>query len=548
MKASDLMIKALENEGVEYLFGIPGEENLDLLESLSKSSIKLIITRHEQGAGFMAATYGRLTGKPGVCLSTLGPGATNLVTPVAYAQLGAMPMVVITGQKPIKERQQGQFQIIDVVDMMTPITKYTQPIISAKTIPAHVREAFRRAEEERPGATHLELSDDIASEEVDATPIEASFYRRPIPEYKAVTHVLDLLKQAKHPLLLIGAAANRKITAKMLRAFVDKTGIPFITTQMGKGVINEDHPMWLGNAAVSDGDYPHRAIEKSDLILNVGHDVIEKPPFMMRANSRKVVHINFQSAQVDAVYFPHASMIGDIGNSIWQLKEGIEPQPHWDFNFMLEIRNRMRDHTDEGANDDRFPVLPQRLVEEVREVMPDDGIIALDNGIYKIWFARNYPARQPNTVLLDNALATMGAGLPSAMAAKLVFPDKKVVAVCGDGGFMMNSQELETAVRMGLDLVVLIVNDSAYGMIKWKQEQLQLSDFGLDFDNPDFIKYAEAYGASGYRLTQTAELQPLIEKCMEQGGVHLIDVPVDYSMNNQLLNQEIPKRAAQITE
>lgn len=548
MKASDLMIKALENEGVEYLFGIPGEENLDLLESLSKSSIKLIITRHEQGAGFMAATYGRLTGKPGVCLSTLGPGATNLVTPVAYAQLGAMPMVVITGQKPIKERQQGQFQIIDVVDMMTPITKYTQPIISAKTIPAHVREAFRRAEEERPGASHLELSDDIAREEIDAAPIEASFYRRPIPEYKAVTHVLELLKQAKHPVLLIGAAANRKITAKMLRAFVDKTGIPFITTQMGKGVINEDHPKWLGNAAVSDGDYPHRAIEKSDLILNVGHDVIEKPPFMMRESSRKVVHINFQSAEVDAVYFPHASMIGDIGNSIWQLKEGIEPQPHWDFDFMDEVRDRMRDHTDEGANDDRFPLLPQRLVEEVREVMPDDGIIALDNGIYKIWFARNYPARQPNTVLLDNALASMGAGLPSAMAAKLVFPDKKVVAVCGDGGFMMNSQELETAVRMGLDLVVLILNDNAYGMIKWKQQQMQLSDFGLDFANPDFVKYAEAYGASGYRLSETGELQPLMKKCMEQGGVHLIDVPVDYSMNNQLLNQEIPKRAAQITD
>lgn len=550
MKASDLMIKALENEGVEYIFGIPGEENLDLLESLSKSSIKLIITRHEQGAGFMAATYGRLTGKPGVCLSTLGPGATNLVTPVAYAQLGAMPMVVITGQKPIKERQQGQFQIIDVVDMMTPITKYTQPIISAKSIPAHVREAFRRAEEERPGAAHLELSDDVASEEVDAVPIQPSYSRRPIPEDKSVRHVLKLLEQAKHPLVLIGAAANRKITAKMLRAFVDKTGIPFITTQMGKGVINEDHPRWLGNAAVSDGDYPHRAIERADLILNVGHDVVEKPPFMMRSNTgdeRKVVHINFQGAQVDSVYFPHASMIGDIGNSIWQLKEGIEPQSHWDFDFMLKVRDHMRDHTDEGANDDRFPMLPQRLVEEVREVMPDDGIIALDNGIYKIWFARNYPARQPNTVLLDNALASMGAGLPSAMAAKLVFPERNVVAVCGDGGFMMNSQEIETAVRLNQDLVVLLLNDSAYGMIKWKQQHMGLKDFGLDFNNPDFIKYAEAYGAKGYRLSATAELQPLIKQCMDQGGVHLIDVPVDYSMNNQLLNEEIPANSAKLT-
>lgn len=287
MKASDLMVKALENEGVEYVFGIPGEENLDLLESLAHSNIKLIVTRHEQGAGFMAATYGRLTGKPGVCMATLGPGATNLVTPVAYAQLGAMPMVVITGQKPIRDRAQGKFQIIDVIDMMSPITKYTAQVISGSSIPAHVREAFRAAEEERPGATHLELSDDVAAESVSVEPIEASHFRRPVVEDKSVRHVLDLLREAKHPLLLIGAGANRKITAKMLRAFVDKVGIPFVTTQMGKGVINEDHPLWIGNAALSDGDYPHRALEHADLILNVGHDVVEKPPFMMRAGSGK---------------------------------------------------------------------------------------------------------------------------------------------------------------------------------------------------------------------------------------------------------------------
>ncbi|NWO02203.1 UNVERIFIED_ORG: acetolactate synthase-1/2/3 large subunit [Idiomarina abyssalis] len=551
MKASDLFVKALENEGVKYIFGIPGEENLDLLESLSKSDIELILTRHEQGAGFMAATYGRLTGKPGVCLSTLGPGATNLVTPVAYAQLGAMPMVVVTGQKPIKERHQGQFQIIDVVDMMTPITKYTQAIISASSIPAHIREAFRRAEDERPGASHLELSDDISREEVSSLPIEPSHSRRPITEHKSVRHVLELLREAKHPVLLIGAAANRKITAKMLRAFVDKTGIPFITTQMGKGVINEDHPRWLGNAAVSDGDYPHRAIEKSDLILNVGHDVVEKPPFMMKTgdnDNRKVIHINFQGAQVDSVYFPHASMIGDIGNSIWQLKEGIEPQSHWDFDFMLKVRDHMRDHTDEGAHDDSFPMLPQRLVEDVREAMPDDGVIALDNGIYKIWFARNYPARQPNTVLLDNALASMGAGLPSAMAAKLVNPEKKVMAICGDGGFMMNSQELETAVRMGLDIVVVILNDSGYGMIKWKQQHMKLSDYGLDFNNPDFVKYAESYGANGYRLDKTENLIPLLKDCLNKPGVHLIDVPVNYSQNDRLLNEEIPERSRAIKD
>ncbi|RUO81171.1 acetolactate synthase large subunit [Idiomarina tyrosinivorans] len=543
MKAADLLVKALENEGVEYVFGIPGEENLDLLDALSRSSIELILTRHEQAAGFMAATYGRLTGKPGVCLATLGPGATNLVTPVAYATLGAMPMVVITGQKPIRERHQGQFQIIDVVDMMTPITKYTKPLISAHGIPAQVREAFRVAEEERPGAAHLELSDDVADEETDATPISPSYSRRPVTEHKAVDHVLELMREAKRPLLLIGAGANRKITAKMLRAFVDKTGIPFITTQMGKGVIDERHPRWIGNAAVSDGDYPHRAIEHADLILNVGHDVVEKPPFMMKTGQRKVVHINFQAAQVDPVYFPHASMIGDIGNSIWQLKEGIEPQAHWDFSFMLRVRESLLDHSDEDAHADQFPVLPQRLVEDVREVMPDDGIIALDNGIYKIWFARNYPARQPNTVLLDNALASMGAGLPSAMAAKLVHPKRKVMAICGDGGFMMNSQELETAIRMKLDLVVVILNDSGYGMIKWKQQHMKLNDYGLDFDNPDFVEYAKAFGAKGHRLAATEDLQPLLESCLASGGVHLIDVPVDYSQNNRLLNEDIPKRS-----
>lgn len=430
--------------------------------------------------------------------------------------------------------------------MMSPITKYTAQVISGSSIPAHVREAFRAAEEERPGATHLELSDDVAAESVSVEPIEASHFRRPVVEDKSVRHVLDLLREAKHPLLLIGAGANRKITAKMLRAFVDKVGIPFVTTQMGKGVINEDHPLWIGNAALSDGDYPHRALEHADLILNVGHDVVEKPPFMMRAGSgkKKVVHINFQAAQVEPVYFPHASMIGDIGNSIWRLKEGIEKQPHWDFSFMLKVRESLRDHTNEGAHENTFPILPQRLVEDVRSVMPDDGIIALDNGIYKIWFARNYAARQPNTVLLDNALASMGAGLPSAMAAKLVHSDRKVMAVCGDGGFMMNSQELETAVRMGLDLVVVILNDSGYGMIKWKQQDMKFKDFGLDFANPDFVKYAEAYGAKGYRVESTEALAPILNDCLNQKGVHVIDVPVDYSKNHQLLNVDIPKRSA----
>lgn len=543
LKASDLFVQCLENEGVEYIFGVPGEENLDLLDSLSRSSIKLILTRHEQGAGFMAATYGRLTGKAGVCLSTLGPGATNLVTAAAYAQLGAMPMVMITGQKPIKTSKQGQFQIIDVVDMMGPITKYTKQIVSAAVIPSRVREAFRVAEAERPGATHLELPEDIAREETDKKPLAASYARRPITEYKAVRHAVDLLKQARRPLLIIGAGANRKLTAKMLRAFVDKQGIPFITTQMGKGVVDEHHELFLGNAAMSDGDYPHRAIEAADLILNIGHESVEKPPFIMTTDERKVIHVNFDPAEVDPVYFPQIELVGDIANSIWQLNEAVEPQPHWDFKPMMRVRDAIQAHLLEGGDDPCFPVRPQRLVADVRKVMPNEGVIALDNGIYKIWFARNYRAYCPNTVLLDNALASMGAGLPSAMAARMVAPDKKVMAICGDGGFMMNSQEVETAVRLGLDLVVVILNDRAYGMIKWKQLHMGFEEYGLDFRNPDFVTYAKAYGAAGHRLEKTEDLVPLLTECLSASGVHLIDVPVDYSQNDELLNREIKERS-----
>ncbi|KUJ84784.1 acetolactate synthase large subunit [Microbulbifer flavimaris] len=539
MKASDLFVRALEAEGVEYVFAIPGEENLDLLESLRGSKIKLVITRHEQAAGFMAATYGRLTGHSGVCLSTLGPGATNLVTAAAYAQLGAMPMVMVTGQKPIKSSKQGQFQIIDVVDMMQPLTKFTRTIVSGDNVPAHVREAFRLAEEERPGAAHLELPEDIAREHSTMPVLEPSYTRRPIAEEKAIRQAAEAIAAARKPLLLIGAGANRKLTSKMLREFVAKLGIPAITTQMGKGVVDESGPHFIGNTALSDGDFVHRAIDQADLIINVGHDVVEKPPFFMRPGGAEVVHINFNSAQVDPVYFPQIEVVGDIANSLWQLKERLEPQQHWSFTDAHRIRDALRKHITEGCGDDSFPIRPQRVVKEVRDAMPRDGIIALDNGMYKIWFARNYPAHSPNSVLLDNALATMGAGVPSAMAAKLVYPDRKVMAICGDGGFMMNSQELETAVRLQQDLVILLLRDDAYGMIKWKQSQMEYHDFGLDFGNPDFVAYARAYGAQGHRVSATAELKPLVEKCFSEGGVHLIDVPVNYSDNDRILNREI---------
>jgi len=544
-KAADLVVKCLENEGVKYVFGIPGEENLDLLESLRQSDIKLVLTRHEQSAGFMAATYGRLTGRTGVSLSTLGPGATNLVTAGAYAFLGGMPMLMITGQKPIKKSKQGRFQILNVVNMMGPVTKYTHQFASADNIPSRIREAFRLAEEEKPGAVHLELPEDIAAESTESLPIVPSLHRRPVAEQKSIDAAVDQLKSARTPVLVIGAGANRKITAKVLKNLIEKTGIPFVTTQMGKGVVDERDPRFLGNAALSAGDYVHRAIEAADLIVNIGHDVIEKPPFFMKQGGTQVIHVNFRSAEVDPVYFPQVEVIGDIANTVWQLAEALQDTSHWDFSRLLQIREANESHLDEGADDNRFPVYPQRLVADVRQALPSEGIVALDNGIYKIWFARNYKAHMPNTVLLDNALATMGAGLPSAMAAHLVYPQKPIVAVCGDGGFMMNSQELETAVRLRMNLTVIILRDDGYGMIRWKQSNMGFADFGLDYGNPDFVLYAESYGAKGHRVESAGGFLPLLKQCLATPGVHVIDCPVDYSENDHILNTELKKRSAE---
>jgi acetolactate synthase-1/2/3 large subunit len=546
-KASDLFIQCLEEEGAEYVFGVPGEENLDFLDSLSRSSkIRLILTRHEQGAGFMAATYGRHTGKTGICLATLGPGATNLVTAAAYAQLGGMPMLMITGQKPIKSSKQGRFQILDVVAMMGPITKFTHQLASADNIPSRVREAFRLAEEEKPGAVHLELPEDIADERTESRPLHRSLVRRPTADEKAVRAAVRKIEAARSPVLVIGAGANRKMTSRMLLQLVEKTAIPFVTTQLGKGVIDETHPRFLGCAALSSGDFVHRAIEAADVIVNIGHDVIEKPPFFMKQGGTEVIHVSTRTAEVDPVYFPQVEVIGDIANAIWQIKEDIVPSATWNFDRMLAARRAELEHSAALAADCRFPVFPPCLVRQVREAMPADGILCLDNGVYKIWFARNYPARGPNTVLLDNALATMGAGLPSAMASKMVYPGRKVMAICGDGGFMMNSQEMETAVRLELDLIVLVLNDNSYGMIRWKQANMGFADWGLTYGNPDFVLYAESYGAHGHRVESAEAVPELLRRCLDTPGVHLIDCPVDYSENDHILNREIKELSAKL--
>ncbi|MEL7148740.1 MAG: acetolactate synthase large subunit, partial [Bacteroidota bacterium] len=440
-----------------------------------------------------------------------------------------------TGQKPIKSSKQGQFQIIDIVDMMRPITKYTRQIVNGNTIPTIVREAFRLAQEERPGAVHLELPEDIAEEQVSADIIDLSNVRRPMADKKSLETARQMIQRAKSPLLLVGAGANRNRTGQALTDFIENTGIPFVNTQMGKGVIDERNKHYIGTAALSDKDYMHRAIERADLIINVGHDVIEKPPFFMHKGGTQVIHVNYFSAEVDPVYFPQLEVVGDIAESVAYLAEKVDAQKHWDLAPYKAIKEDVESHLTKYFEDKRFPMLPQRIVNLIRRQMPENGILSLDNGIYKIWFARNYEAYQPNTLLLDNALATMGAGLPAAIGAKITYPNKKVVAICGDGGFMMNSQEMETAVRLQLDIVVIILNDNAYGMIKWKQEAMGFDNYGLDFGNPDFVKYADSYGAHGHRIESDEHFQEVFEHALSSKGVHLIDLPVDYSLNQQIL-------------
>jgi acetolactate synthase-1/2/3 large subunit len=543
-KGSDLLVAALENEGVERVFGIPGEENLDVVEALRGSRIELVLTRHEQAAAFMAATYGRLTGKPGVCLSTLGPGALNLCTGAAYALLGGMPMVMLTGQKGILHSKQGHFQLVDIVATMTPLTKMARQIVSPATIPTIVREAFRVAQQERPGPVHLELPEDIAAEEApDLDPIPLHPIERPVAQAGALDRAAAMIIEAKRPLIMFGAAASRPRLSAPLSQFIARVRIPFFNTQMGKGAVDGGSHLYMGTAALSERDYVHAAIDRADLILAIGHDTVEKPPFLMGPDGPKVIHVGYAPATVEEVFFPHAEIVGDVGPSLALLADRLEGKLDHGA-ALLPLREEILAHLADRCTESRLPLTPQRIVHDVRQAVPEDGIVCLDNGMYKIWFARNYRTHVANTLLLDNALATMGAGLPAAISAALVHPERRVLAVCGDGGFMMNSQEIETAVRLGLNLVVLVLQDNAYGMIRWKQQADGFADWGLSFGNPDFVAYAAAYGAGGSRVTSADGLAPALETAFAAGGVQLVVVPVDYSENTRVLVDELGELAA----
>jgi acetolactate synthase-1/2/3 large subunit len=463
----------------------------------------------------------------------------NFSTGAAYALLGAMPLVLITGQKGILRQKQGRFQIVNVVPSMTPLTKMARQIVSPSTIPTVVREAFRVAQEERPGPVHLELPEDIAGEPAQDVPcIPPHPIDLPVAHATALDRAAEMIIEAKRPLIMLGAAASRPRLAEALSDFVRRVRIPFFATQMGKGAAAGGTNLYLGTAALSARDYVHQAIDQADLIVAIGHDTIEKPPFFMGPGGPTVIHIGYLPATVEEVYFPHTEVIGDVAGTLSLLADRLEDKLQ-NASALLPLREQILAHLADRATESRFPLTPQRIVHDVRQVMPDDGTVCLDNGMYKIWFARNYRTRVPNTLLLDNALATMGAGLPSAIMAAILFPQRRVLAVCGDGGFMMNSQEMETAVRLNLNLVVLIVQDDAYGMIRWKQAADGFADFGLKFGNPDFVKYAEAYGAKGTRVETANGLVPALETAFEEGGVQLVSVPVDYSENERVLLEEL---------
>ncbi|MGV8073901.1 MAG: acetolactate synthase large subunit [Syntrophobacteraceae bacterium] len=536
MKASDLFVRQLEEEGVEYVFGLPGEENLDFMESLRTSRIKLIVTRHEQAAAFMAATYGRLTGKAGVCFSTLGPGATNLVTGITHAQLIGAPVVAITGQKALRENRQARFQLVDVVSLMRPITKHTVSISDPGAIPTVLRNAFKVSQAERPGSVHVELPEDVASTDTDTQLQDPGHARRPSPDLKTIAGAAELINSSSHPLLILSAGANRKLVSKEVLEFVERTGIHVVHTQMGKGVLSDASSYSLFAAGIHKRDYVNCGIDRADLIITVGYCIVEYPPYVWnRELDKKIIHIDFTEAGVDKYYNPDMEVIGDVAASLRLLGPKVH---HRTDSLFTDLRTFLIKKLDAPC-DRTYPPVPQEVVGHVRDVLGEDDILALDNGIYKLWFSRLYKTYRPNTFILDNALATMGAGLPAALTAKLVHPERRVLAVVGDGGFMMNAQELETAVRLNIPVVILILNDNAFGFIKWKQENMGLRSFGLDYGNPNFVRFAESHGAAGFKVGQEDDLGEVLQRAFSLKQVVVVECPIDYSVNYETFSREI---------
>jgi acetolactate synthase-1/2/3 large subunit len=527
MKASDLLVQCLEHEEVRYVFGLPGEEILDILDSLLDSRITFIPTRHEQGAAFMADAYGRLTGRPGVCLSTLGPGATNLATGVADANLDRAPLVAITGQAGRDRIHKESHQRVDIVEHLRPLTKWNTRVETSAVIPEVIRKAFKLAESEKPGACHVEVPEDVAREAADGAPLSTERARRPSPDRQALETAARLIEAASFPLIFAGNGVIRGRASGELREFARAHGIPVAHTFMAKGSMPYDDDLCLLSVGLQARDYISCGFDKADLIIAVGYDPVEYAPKFWNPDRKKpIVHIDFTPAEVDSFYQPAVEVVADVREAI-ELLGGLvkgqkDPTPY------LTLRRFILAELAEGAADDAFPLKPQRILRDLRAQMGREDILISDVGTHKLWIARTFPAYEPNTVLISNGYAAMGFALPAAIAAKLVHPERKVVAVSGDGGFLMNCQELETAHRLGLAIVNVVFRDGGYNLIQWKQQTHLGRESGVKFGNPDFVALAGAFGAKGYRVDSAKALGPILAEALRHPGPSIVDVPVDY--------------------
>ena len=534
LNTAELLVKCLENEGVEYIFGLPGEENLDVLEALKNSSIKFITTRHEQGAAFMADVYGRLTGKAGVCLSTLGPGATNLMTGVADANLDGAPLVAITGQVGTDRMHIESHQYLDLVAMFAPVTKWNKQIVRPGITPEVVRRAFKTAQSEKPGAVHIDLPENIAAMAADGSPLPLDSQEKVYASYRTLNMAAAVISKAKNPLILAGNGAIRANASEALTEFATALNIPVANTFMGKGVIPYTHPLALWAVGLQQRDLISCAFERSDLIIAVGYDLIEYSPKKWNPDGKlPIIHIGMTPAEIDSSYAPVVEVVGDITDSLIDILKRADrqnkPTP-----VTAGLKTEIRADYETYANDTGFPIKPQKLIYDLRQVMGPEDIAISDVGAHKMWMARHYHSDCPNTCIISNGFAAMGIAIPGAIAAKLVHPDKRVVAVTGDGGFMMNCQELETALRVGTPFVTLIFNDGGYGLIEWKQfNHFGASSF-IKFGNPDFVKFAESMGLKGYRVESAQDLIPILEDAFRQDVPAVIAVPVDYGENLRL--------------
>ncbi|MGA7936968.1 MAG: acetolactate synthase large subunit [Kovacikia sp.] len=531
MNTAELLVRCLENEGVRYVFGLPGEENLHVLEALSHSSIQFITTRHEQGAAFMADVYGRLTGKAGVCLSTLGPGATNLMTGVADANLDRAPLVAITGQVGTDRMHIESHQYLDLVAMFAPVTKWNAQIVRPTNTPEIVRKAFKIAQAEKPGAVHIDLPENIAAMPAPGKPLAKDNKERTYASFQSIEKAADIIAQAENPLILVGNGAIRAHASEFLTDFATRLNIPVANTFMGKGVIRYTHPLALWAVGLQQRDYISCGFDRADLVIAIGYDLIEYSPKKWNPDGTiPIVHIGSTPAEVDSSYIPVVEVVGDISDSLKELLYRVhrteKPDP-----YALELRADIRADYVQYAKDEGFPIKPQKIIYDLRQVMGPDDIVISDVGAHKMWMARHYHCERPNTCIISNGFAAMGIAIPGAIAAKLVHPERRVVAVTGDGGFMMNCQELETALRVGTPFVTLIFNDGGYGLIEWKQ----INHFGhstfIKFGNPDFVKLAESMGLKGYRVESCLDFIPILKDALEQDVPTVIDCPVDYQEN-----------------